>query len=372
MMIQARMGEAMWQDLDVVAVRRSTMSVGRLLRASVLALMLLGAVVVVALGQEPVQRTGATAGACDDPATPAGARLHGRVQDEQTDVRIPGVRVLVGVPRSGDAIRRDTLEVATDERGEYEICGLPVAASVRLWSRYEEHRNQSETVRLDRETRRDMSISLGTPASVLLGFTDVDGKPLAGATVRLEPFGVEERTDRDGRAWLPELIPDRYLLTVSKDDRATASTDLEIEGGDEVEFLVRVVSGAGNGAALRVQRSNHDPFLAQVGYYDRSEGDRGGYFVTGEELVATNHLTLADVFTFQSEISTLSGRNPIGYLDGRLVTFLYPNVSTFLREYRMEHIRAMEVHRCAEAPAEYRRHVRRFSDCSVFLVWSVG
>jgi hypothetical protein len=372
MMIQTRMGEAMWQDLDVVAVRRSTASVSRLLRASVLALMLLGAVVAVALGQESVGRTGAAAGACDDPATPPGARLHGRVQDEQTDVRIPGVRVLVSVPREGNAIRRDTLEVATDERGEYEICGLPVAASVRLWSRYEEHRNQSETVRLDRETRRDMSISLGTPASVLFGFTGADGEPLAGATVRLEPFEVEEETDRDGRVWLPELIPDRYLLTVLEDDRETASIEIEIEGGDEVEFLVRVVAGAGNGDALRVQRSNHDPVLAQVGYYDRSEGDRGGYFVTGEELAATNHLSLADVFTFQSEISTRYGRNPIGYLDGRLVTFLYPNVSTFLREYRMDRIRAMEVHRCSEAPAQYRRHVRRFSDCSIFLIWSEG
>ena len=372
-MIQTRMGEAMWQDLDVVAARRGTPSVGRLLRASVVALMLLGVAAVVALGQESVQRTERVAGACEAPATPPGVRLHGRVQDEQTGVRIPGARVLVGVPRAGESIRRDTLEVTTDERGEYEICGLPVATSVRLWSAYEEHRNQSQTVRLDRESvRKHMRVSLGTPATVLLGVTGADGESLGGATVRLEPFGVEEKTDRDGRAWLPEVIPDRYRMTVAKDDWETAPTDLDVAGGDEVEFLIRVVSGGDERPSLRIGRSDHDPYLAQVGYYDRLEGDRGGYFVTGEELAATNYLTLWDVFTFQPEISTRFGGNPIGYLDGRLVTFLYPNVRTFLREYRMENIRAMEVHRCAEAPAQFRRRVRGFSDCSIFLVWSEG
>jgi hypothetical protein len=358
----------MWQDLDVVAARLGTGRPRLVLRSSVVALALLAVVAVAVLAQEPVA---AQAAACDDARRATGVRLHGRVQDVETKVRIPGARVHVTVPRAGDTFRRDTLAVSADERGEYELCGLPAASSIRLWASYEDHRNQSETVALERgSVRKNLRVSLGTPARVLLGFTDADGVPLRDATVSLEPFGIDEETDRDGRIWFRELVPNRHLLTVSTDDWEAAPLVLDVQGGDEVEFLLSVVSRVGAADTLRMARSDHDPHLAHVGYYDRLESGRGGYFLTAEDLAEKNHLTLEDVFTFDSQIARRLERNTIGFLDGRQIRFAYPTVRTFLREYSIDNVKAMEVHRCAEAPPEYRWRAVSLSDCTVILVWS--
>jgi hypothetical protein len=368
MLTEARLEETMWQDLDVVAVHPSTRLHRLVLRSSAVALALLAMVVVAVLAQEPVA---AQAAACDDASSAPGVRLHGRVQDVQTEVRIPGARVLVAVPRTGDTFRRDTLAVTADERGEYELCGLPAASSIRLWSRYEEHRNQSVTVRLDRESvRRNLRVSLGTPARVLLGFSDSEGAPLRDATVLLEPFGIEEETDGDGRVWFQELVPSRYLLTVFKDDWEAAPVVLDVEGGDEVEILLSAVARDGAADTLLLSRSDHDPYLAHVGYYDRLDSGRAGYFLTAEDLASKDHLTLEDVFTFDAQIARRLGRNTIGFLDGREIRFVYPSVRTFLREYSIDGVRALEVHRCAEAPPEYRWRAFSLSDCTVILVWS--
>jgi hypothetical protein len=357
----------MWQDLDVVAARPGTGRPRRALRSSAVALALLAVVAVAVLAQEPAA---AQAAACDDASRASGVRLHGRVQDVETKVRIPGARVLVAVPRAGDAFRHDTLAIDADERGEYELCGLPAASNIRLWASYEDHRNQSQTVRLDRESvRENLRVSLGTPARVLLGFTDAEGAPLRDATVWLEPFGIDEETDGDGRIWLRKLVPARHLLTVFKDEWEAAPIVLDVEGGAEVEFLLRVVSRVGTPDTLHMARSDHDPYLASVGYYDRIESG-GGYFLTAEDLAEKNPRTLEDLFMFDAQIARRLSRNTIGFLDGREIRFAYPSVRTFLREYSVENVRAMEVHRCAEAPPEYRWRAFSLSDCTVLLVWS--
>lgn len=358
----------MWQDLDVVAARPSTGHPRLVLRGSAVALALLAVVAVAVLAQEPVA---AQAAACNDASRVQGVRLHGRVRDVKTKVRIPGARVLVAVPRAGDTSRRDTLAVSADRRGQYELCGLPAGSNVRLWARYETHRNQTRTVRLDRESvRKDLRVSLGTPATVLLGFTDAEGAPLRDATVSLEPFGIEKETDGDGRIWFRKLVPNRHLLTVFKDDWEAAPIVLDVQGGAEVEFLLRVVPRARGTDTLRMARSDRDPYLAYVGYYDRLEGERSGYFVSAEDLAGKNYLTLEDVFTFDAKIARRLTRNTVGYLDGRQIRFVYPTVRSFLREYSIDNVRAMEVHRCAEAPPEYRWRASSFSNCTVLLVWS--
>lgn len=358
----------MWQDLDVVAVHPRTRSHRLALRSSAVAVALLVAVAVAVLAQEP---GAAQAAACDDAARARGVRLHGRVQDVETGVRIPGARVLVAVPREGDSYVRDTLTVTADGRGEYELCALPAASSIRLWARYEEHRNQSATVRLDRESvRRNLRVSLGTPALVLLAFTDAEGAPLRDATISLEPFGIEEETDGDGRVWFDELVPSRHTLTVSQDDWEAAPIGLEVEGGDEVELTLTVVPRDGRLDSLSVSRSGRHPYLVHVGYYDRQESGRAGYFLTGQELRAKQHRTLADLFTFDAQIARRLARNTIGFLNGREIRFVYPSVRTFLEEYPIDEVRALEVHRCAEAPPEYRWRAFSLSDCAVILVWS--
>lgn len=358
----------MWQDLEVVAVHPRTRPYRLALRSSAAALALLVVLVVAVLAQEPAT---AQAGGCDDRSREGDVRLYGRVQDAETDVRIPGASVLVAVPRAGDTFRRDTLAATTDERGEYELCGLPPGSSVRLWSRYEEHRNRSVTVRLDRESvRRDLRVSLGTPARVLLDFTDAKGASLRDATVRLEPFDIEEETDGKGRVWLDGLVPNRHILMVFKDGWEAAPTVLDVEGGDEVEYRLQVVPRDEVADSLDVSRSDHDPYLAHVGYYDRQESGRAGYFLTAEELAERDYVTLDAVFTFDAQIARRLRRNAIGFLDGREIRLMYPNVRTFLREYPLDEIRALEVHRCAEAPPEYRWRAFSLTDCTVILVWS--
>lgn len=362
------MEQTMWQDLNVVAVQPQTRVYRLAMRSSLVALALLAVPVVAVLAQNPAA---AQATACDDASRALGVRLHGRVQDVETGVRIPGASVLVAVPRAGDTYRRDTLSATSDERGEYALCGLPAAASIRLWSRYEEHRNQSITVRLDRESvERNLRVSLGTPARVLLGLSDASGRPLRDATVLLQPFGIEEETDGDGRVWLEKLVPNRHILTVFKDDWEAAPIRLDVEGGDEVEFLLSVEPRSGLADSLHLTRSDRDTYLVHVGYYDRLESGRAGYFLTAEELEEKGHVTLEDVFTFDAQIARRLRRNAIGFLDGREIRFVYPSVRTFLQEYPIRDVRALEVHRCAEAPSQYRSRAFGLSDCTVILVWS--
>lgn len=148
-------------------------------------------------------------------------------------------------------------EATTDARGHFVLKGLgPTKYTLSATaSGTKEGRAEIELGRRDRD---DVRIALGRGASIAGKVTDVDGAPIAGATVQLS--GQEARrvdTSADGSFSASGLAPGSYRLGVRSDDSPRRSGRIgsaSYRGKSSGDLVVTVKEGETSRASLVLER----------------------------------------------------------------------------------------------------------------------
>jgi hypothetical protein len=159
-----------------------------------------------------------------------GARLAGRVVD-RSDAPVPWATVRVGPPVSGGAMFGDftTRQAVTDERGAFEMEGLPRGKLLAL-ARSEEASSPAVSVDVTTGDQRDVVLRLDVAGRIEGIVVDPAGQPVVEARVTAYPdffgegmaddFGLRgasvEGTDGGGRFAFRGLPPGGYRLMASR------------------------------------------------------------------------------------------------------------------------------------------------------------
>lgn len=158
-------------------------------------------------------------------ASHAGGRLEGQVVDEG-GAPVAGARVEVFASDAPDRAR----EAITDERGVWSVEGLPPGPA-----RVVVHREGREPVEVRVEVRDDAAVvvplALGAslPQGEIRGTVQgADGRPLAGASVRILPADVDRTTDEDG-GFEVEVPPGRYTVEVRAPGHRSQTREVVVE-----------------------------------------------------------------------------------------------------------------------------------------------
>jgi len=319
----------------------------------------------------------------------------------------PGARVTVswaGAPAGSTA-------AVADSQGVYRVCDAPagVPLTVRLAMDGAEVSVSDVRVAAGRPRREDLALpapraaAARAPASAAAGISGVargaDGRPLAGATVRLDALAAVQ-TDAQGRFRLRSAAAGEHRVSLAHPaigSRAVAvrlpgdAAELELRAGAGAALAAsvqRVVQLAAIGARAQARRAGLD---AQ-GFYDRQKTGIG-VFLTDERLQRVTGGQLSNVLRTvpgvrvsvtggpQRKAFAMGSRGTTGisianacwmdvYLDGALVAGvdLGETGSMSLDDLPLAQAEAVEVYRGAsEIPSAYRGST---SACGVILIWT--
>ncbi|CAN5720551.1 hypothetical protein BH23GEM6_BH23GEM6_13690 [soil metagenome] len=189
---------------------------------------------------------------CDGAQSPGSGTLVGVVRDGDTDVALPGARVMI---RWEEESRVRTSEAVTDAGGRYHFCSVPVG--LRLESRVQAYgRGASETefaLPPAPLSRHDFVLGLFTrgssrqvqqgvrrggeadPGSLSGTIVDAETRlPVTGAVVSLVGTSLQQVTDQQGRFRFAGLTPRTYTIHVQHLGYGRQSEGVDLPGGTDV------------------------------------------------------------------------------------------------------------------------------------------
>lgn len=206
------------------------------------------------------------------------------------------------------------------------------------------------------------------------------GDPVEGAEVLLQGAQGFRVTDGDGRFEFPAVSPGIAALTVSYLGRAPLVDSVEVAPGTTVELEVRLGIEPVPMAPMSVVATARDPYLQDMGFYNRVGRGYSGQMITREHIEERAPRTLADLLVsvpgvrvnyggsgdFQIRMrravrldsSAETGCVPLVYLDD------VPVEVGWLQNVQPDRIAGMEVYSGAGAPIQYN------DPCGVILVWT--
>ncbi|HET7228876.1 MAG TPA: carboxypeptidase regulatory-like domain-containing protein [Longimicrobium sp.] len=299
-----------------------------------------------------------------------------------------------------------TLGAAVDSTGVYRVCGAPagVPLTLRVSNRDAAAVIPAVTTAADRPRRMDVELPVagGAPreadvAAITGVVRDAEGRPLAGATVRIDSLAAAT-TDAQGRFRTAIVTPGEHQVTVTHPRTGSRTVPVPLPGQGVVIELRAVDEGA---LSVRVQRvvqlapvtgqAQRSLGLAATGFYDRQRAGIGRFITrpqlsrypghrVGDELRRVPGVRVVQSGGLDARALAISTRGGTGigqarsclmdvYLDGALVggTLLGAAFSLSLDEIRSASLDAVEVYQGAEIPPMYRNS---HSTCGVILLWS--
>ncbi len=181
---------------------------------------------------------------------------------------------------------------------------------------------------------------------------EVDGTPIEGALVTIEPAGRQAVTDSAGAFALGDVPPGRYELRIRHIAYGTRSLPVEVRAGMTTSLSLRLAPEAIalDPLEVRVEARFRPRYLEERGYYERRERGWGTFFDPVDvERWSTGFARGAEDFlnhlAFQApSFSPLCARTPT-YIDGRRVRREEgPMADNLLREMSASEIGAVELY----------------------------
>jgi hypothetical protein len=271
--------------------------------------------------------------------------------------------------------------VATDDRGEYRLCGVPTGSSLSLQLQHGD--DASAEVKLavsedDGVVTRDLSLIADAVVSgnaILVGTVrGAGGQPLANAELRVVGARSSAVSDATGRYSLAALPPGTRMLTVRRIGYEVLETPVELRAAQTVQRdvqLMRVVSlDSMRVVALRSQlpqfefdrRSN--PFGIYLGPEEIER--RGKVSQTADMLVGLPGVTVRGHGS-NAQVTSIHGRNGSGACAGmRILQDGLVHLGS-VNDVSPSMIAAIEIFtQGAFAPTQYS--VR--GSCGVMVIWT--
>lgn len=366
--------------------RSATAARRALLAAAIPCAAVLGAADLAAQQEEGDERPPVASPDVPCPPPPEGAprargTIEGSARDERTGRPLPGARLLVSLPGSGDDVGR-SLAFRTDGRGRFRLCRLPVGWTVQLRVEREPMVGAPQEVWVhgDSAVRRDVTIFLGEPGALAGRVRDRgSGDPVGGATVRLPRLDAGTVSGDGGRFRLSDVPAGRYQLEIEHVAYGVSRDSVRVRGGMASSLDLRLSRRPLPVEPLTVTVDEERPiWLERTGFFRRKSRGSGIYF-TREEILEQGHSRLSEVFRGLSGVrirdgrvtmsrapkSLLSGGRscPLQYfVDGQAVS-LPMGVDTYLPG----DVAAVEIYRGpAEVPMAFNQ---RRAACGAIVLW---
>ncbi len=236
----------------------------------------------------------------------------------------PGVEGSVTARWTGEGGERMSA-TATDERGRYALCGLPVGAAVRVRGVADGSVGTAAEVRLPRTglLARDVALDVELeeleveePAILAGRIVEMeDGSPVEGAEVRIEGAARVATSDAAGRFQLPSVPAGRRALEVEHLSFGVHTDTVELEPGATLRVQIEVPPRAVELEGLEVTAERR--YRGRMsGFEERMERGRGE-FVTREQIARRENQPLPRIISSRSNSLRLAcpshpGRNPTG------------------------------------------------------------
>jgi hypothetical protein len=233
---------------------------------------------------------------------------------------------------------------------------------------------ESSVSRMTTSSSRDNSAVLGQILEM------ETGDPVEGAEVLLQGAEGFRVTDSDGRFEFPSVRPGRAAFSVAYLGRAPLVDSVEVAPGTTVELEVRLGIDPVEVAPLSILATARDPYLEDMGFYNRRGRGYNGQVITQEEIEERAPRTMGDLLVtvpgvrvdyggagqFQVRMrravsfdnSAESGCVPLVHMDD------VPVEVGWLENIQPDRVAGMEIYRGAGAPIQYN------NPCGVILVWT--
>ncbi len=323
--------------------------------AGAIGLALLGVTPGSAVGQELGRHPSKTCSGSE-------ARVSGTVADRATGIPLPDAEVRVGfVPDSAAGYRWRAWHA--DEEGNFAGC-VPASAvmvsAVASWGG-----RQGDTTGVVPGSDLMLRVPLGDPGFLRMSLVEAEsGRPVEGAAIRLEPFDFLALSDSLGHASMRRVPPGSYELVVTHLAYRARTDTVLVRDGEELELHIPMSQRVVALEPLTVTVTGRDPRLVAVGFYDRRDGLREGYFALAEEI--RPYGTIGTLLEFKRELFISFPDPALVLVNGRPARLAgYGN----LDEIPLHRVRGVEAIRCGELPPEYLRYLDGSVDCSALLIW---
>jgi len=301
--------------------------------------------------------------------------LSGAVIDKESEAPLPGsvVRLEYRDARSLPAGTEPALETIADALGRYRLCGLVAFASGRVKAVIDGREGKSIDIELNGDLTLDVPFDLGEPAYLVFSVVAAEtGVPIANATIELAPVPLAAMTDSLGRAALREVPPHEYYIRARHIGYAEQEQSLTVEEGQQAEVRIELVTQAVALEPLRVEITGRDPYLLEMGFYERMNLIEDGYFATQEELEP--YIMFRTLFQFKTELFVRYGRNLFVMIDGWPMSRRgFRNIRE-LNEIPFTRVRGVESYPCFEAPPQVFNRIPvvdlPMGDCNVLMIWT--
>ncbi len=301
--------------------------------------------------------------------------LSGTVMDRESGVPLPGslVQLTYKDPGSLPAGTPEEMETVTSARGSYRFCGLVAFAGVELSAAVGDREGRDVDVDLNGDIKLDLTVDLGNPAYLVFSVVDAEtGAPIPNATVELSPIPLAAMTDSLGRAALREVPPFEYDIRARHIGFAEQAQALAVEEGQQAEVRIELVTQAVELEPLRVEITGRDPYLLEMGFYERMNLIPDGYFATQEEIEP--YIMFRTLFQFKKELFVRYARNRFVMIDGWPMTRRGFRSIRELNEIPFTRVRGIESYPCFEAPPEVFNRIPvvdlPMGDCNVLMIWT--
>lgn len=300
--------------------------------------------------------------------------IEGVVRDRDSEVPLPNASVRFVYEEAEDAPLGETaVEVQSDARGRYRLCGLAAFARGRVTPAYGGVEGRSEEATLDRNRRLDLRVELGDAAYLVVSAVAVEtGEPVASALVELDPLPLIALTDSMGRAPLRRIPPGEYRLRIHHIGYAGREEPVTVKEGQLAELRVELRTEPVALEPLTVEITGRDPYLLETGFYDRRNQIDDGWFATKADV--EGYVMLKNLFEFKRELVVRYARNRFVLIDGRPAKRLGFDSVGELNEIPFQRVRGIEAYPCHEAPAAIWHNIpvtdQPLGDCNVVLIWT--
>ena len=289
----------------------------RLFRAAVPATVSLAAV-LVDTGSATAQEPSSFLQACpaSDPSQVV-VSLSGTVSDKESEALLPGsvVRLEYRNRSSLPAGTEPEVRTVADARGRYRFCGLIAFARTSVSAILDGREGKSVDFELNGDLTLDLTFELGEPAYLVFSVVAAEtGAPITNATIELGPIPLAAMTDSLGRAALREVPPYEYDIRARHIGYAEQEQSLTVEEGQQAELRIELVTQAVTLEPLRVEITGRDPYLLEMGFYERMNLIEDGYFATQEEIEP--YIMFRTLFQFKKELFVRYARNRFVMIDG--------------------------------------------------------
>jgi len=301
--------------------------------------------------------------------------LSGTVRDKESEALLAGsaVRLEYRDRSSLPAGAEPEVRTVADARGRYRFCGLLAFARTRVSAILDGREGKSVDFELNGDLTLDLTFELGDPAYLVFSVVAAEtGAPISNATIELGPIPLAAMTDSLGRAALREVPPYEYDIRARHIGYAEQEQSLTVEEGQQAEIRIELVTQAVALEPLRVEITGRDPYLLEMGFYERMNLIEGGYFATQEEIEP--YIMFRTLFQFKKELFVRYARNRFVMIDGwPMHRRGFQNIRE-LNEIPFTRVRGIESYPCFEAPPEVFNRIPvvdlPMGDCNVLMIWT--